>query len=137
MTPSRLRNKLKNDAAFLKYVARRFLVTGSLDEVAVKLGMECDIFDQTFSEFEDAEDIFNAKVQEISDTMISNVSHSAANIAIARLIKQTNDGDKDVAAACKALLGFYDRRFPTVRGKTEDEDDEIDRLYRALKIGGK
>jgi hypothetical protein len=98
------------DDKYVSYVAKRFLVPLSLDEIALGESLPVGTFHRLFVDFPEYEKKFNDKVEaedeNAKDLFLRQVSMKAL-IKLSGIIDEVDDVDKkDLIQACKALLTY-------------------------------
>ncbi len=119
-----------SDDKYVTYLAKRFLVPLSLDDIAVSEGLPAGAFHRLFVDFPEYEQKFNSKVIEEDENakdMFLRQASSNALRKLADIIADPEETDnKDIIQACRAILTYR----PT--GKKPDVEHPLDSIFKDL-----
>lgn len=133
MTYKKLVDKIRNDDNFVKEVAKAYLSSEGFSDIEMSLKLPKNSFAKMMLDNPDLR-------TRISDA-ISEEFDEEQKIASKRRIKKALDvlcdildGMEDPQATLKAALGIlnFDTKLMRLGKKEEEDEDEIDRLYREL-----
>lgn len=110
MTYEQLVQLFHDDDKYITYIAKRFLIPLTLDEIAVSEGLPPGTFHHLFTDFPEYEQKFQLKVEmednNVKDLFLRQVSLGALQ-KLVTIINQPGDADnKDIIQACKAILTY-------------------------------
>lgn len=98
------------DTKYARYLAKRFLVPYSLDEIAITEGLPAGTFHRLFVDFPEYEQLFKKMVEEEDDGAKELFIRQASTNALQKLadiISNPEDAEnKDLIQACKAMLSY-------------------------------
>jgi len=134
MTYDELVRKFNDDDKFVRYVAKRFLVPFSLDEIALAEGLPPGIFHKLFVDFPEFEQQFHDKVAEEDENAKELFLRQATTNALRKLASiidtPTEIDNKDMIQACKAVLTYHPSNKKTV------PPGPLDSIFNDLVNGG-
>jgi len=134
MTFEELVDQFKNNEKFVAYVAKRFLVPTSLDDIARDEGLPAGAFYKLFAEYPELETVFREKVAEEDSNAKDLFLCQASMQALLRLYSIINEDDeidrRDLIQACRAILTYR----PSVTKKPEK--DPFASMFKDLVDGG-
>ena len=132
---SEFAEELRDSKDLLRYVARRFAATGSLETVAMELDLPSNTFDIIFAQNEDIENLLNGVVRDACERDLDRAAVVAAKRAITEIdkflaaIRTDEERTPQVISACRAVLDYHRKQ----RGERRTIDEDIEEIYRALK----
>jgi len=130
MTYEQLVQLFNQDDKYVTYLAKRFLVPLSLDEIALGEGLPPGTFHKLFVEFPAFEEKFNAKLESEDDNAKDLFLRQASMKALLKLGEIINDPEgtdhKDLIQACKAILTYR------TSNKKPVEKSPLDAMFETL-----
>lgn len=133
MTYEQFVKKVENDDAFVRKIARAYLKSEGFLDIEVALNLPKDSFAKMMFNNPD----LRTKISDAIDEEFAEEQKIASKRRIKKALDvlcDTLSGMDDPQATLKAALGIlnFDTKLMRLEKKDEEDEDEIDRLYREL-----